>query len=101
MLRVIKRLALGIILCAGLCDTSVLHAQYENGSLVGTIHDGSGAAVSGAIVRIGQRRDLAHPGGASALARIVSTLAISHGSRSGRPGSCRGNAAYHLTIRLL
>ncbi|MGF7179819.1 TonB-dependent receptor domain-containing protein [Tunturiibacter psychrotolerans] len=52
MLRVIKRLAVGIILCAGLFNTSGLHAQYENGSLVGTIHDGSGAAVSGAIVTV-------------------------------------------------
>ncbi len=31
---------------------SHLHAQYENGSLVGTIHDASGAAVSGASVTI-------------------------------------------------
>jgi hypothetical protein len=29
-----------------------LHAQYDNGSLVGTIHDSSGAAVSGASVTI-------------------------------------------------
>jgi hypothetical protein len=29
-----------------------LHAQYENGSLVGTIHDSTGAAVSGAAVTI-------------------------------------------------
>src|SRR6185437_4638252 len=27
-------------------------AQYENGSLVGTIHDASGAAVAGAVVTI-------------------------------------------------
>jgi Carboxypeptidase regulatory-like domain/TonB dependent receptor/TonB-dependent Receptor Plug Domain len=32
--------------------TSLLHAQYENGSLVGTIRDSSGAAVSGAVVTI-------------------------------------------------
>jgi hypothetical protein len=31
---------------------SHLHAQYENGSLVGTIHDSSGATVSGASVTI-------------------------------------------------
>src|SRR5271169_3436440 len=31
---------------------SYLHAQYEDGSLVGTIHDGSGAAVSGGTVTI-------------------------------------------------
>src|ERR1700733_686534 len=29
-----------------------LHAQYENGSLVGTVRDGSGAALSGAAVTI-------------------------------------------------
>ena len=29
-----------------------LHAQYENGSLVGTIHDATGAAVSGAAVTV-------------------------------------------------
>jgi len=29
-----------------------LHAQYENGSVVGTIHDASGAAVAGATVTI-------------------------------------------------
>jgi hypothetical protein len=32
--------------------SSLLHAQYENGSLVGTIRDTSGAAVSGAVVTI-------------------------------------------------
>ncbi len=32
--------------------SSLLHAQYENGSLVGTIRDASGAAVSGAVVTI-------------------------------------------------
>ncbi len=32
--------------------TSCLHAQYENGSVVGTIHDASGAAVPGAAVTI-------------------------------------------------
>ena len=31
---------------------SHLHAQYENGSLVGTIHDATGAGVSGASVSI-------------------------------------------------
>jgi len=31
---------------------SPLHAQYENGSVVGTIHDPSGAIVSGAVVTI-------------------------------------------------
>jgi hypothetical protein len=30
----------------------LLHAQYENGSVVGTIHDASGAAVAGATVTI-------------------------------------------------
>src|SRR5580698_9973436 len=29
-----------------------LHAQYENGSLVGAVRDGSGAGVSGAVVTI-------------------------------------------------
>jgi hypothetical protein len=29
-----------------------LHAQYDNGSLVGTIHDATGAAVSGAVVTV-------------------------------------------------
>jgi Carboxypeptidase regulatory-like domain/TonB-dependent Receptor Plug Domain len=29
-----------------------LHAQYENGSVVGTIHDASGAAIAGAVVTI-------------------------------------------------
>ena len=32
--------------------TSCLHAQYENGSVVGTIRDASGAAVPGAVVTI-------------------------------------------------
>jgi hypothetical protein len=32
--------------------SSLLHAQYENGSLVGTIRDASGAAISGAVVTI-------------------------------------------------
>jgi hypothetical protein len=35
-----------------LFTSSFSHAQYENGSLVGTIHDSSGAAVSGATVTI-------------------------------------------------
>ena len=30
--------------------TSSLHAQFENGSVVGTIHDASGAVVAGATV---------------------------------------------------
>src|ERR1700691_2229076 len=34
------------------CVTSCLHAQYENGSVVGTIRDASGAAVSGAVVTV-------------------------------------------------
>lgn len=41
---------LAAILCLFL--TGFLHAQYENGSIVGTIRDSSGAAVSGAIVTI-------------------------------------------------
>ena len=32
--------------------TCCLHAQYENGSVVGTIRDASGAAVPGAVVTI-------------------------------------------------
>src|SRR6202453_892800 len=32
--------------------TSSVHAQYENGSVVGTIHDSSGAVVTGAVVTI-------------------------------------------------
>ena len=32
--------------------TTCLHAQYENGSVVGTIRDASGAAVPGAVVTI-------------------------------------------------
>src|SRR5271156_4592451 len=32
--------------------TSLLHAQYENGSVVGTIRDASGAAISGAVVTV-------------------------------------------------
>jgi hypothetical protein len=39
-------------ICVLLLLCAPLHAQYENGSLVGTIHDGSGAAVSGAVVTI-------------------------------------------------
>src|ERR1035438_7642438 len=35
-----------------LISSSKLHAQYENGSLVGTIHDSSGAVVSGATVSV-------------------------------------------------
>src|ERR1700723_1676671 len=35
-----------------LCVTTCLHAQYENGSVVGTIRDASGAAVPGAVVTI-------------------------------------------------
>jgi Carboxypeptidase regulatory-like domain/TonB-dependent Receptor Plug Domain len=35
-----------------LCVTACLHAQYENGSVVGTIRDASGAAVPGAAVTI-------------------------------------------------
>jgi Carboxypeptidase regulatory-like domain/TonB dependent receptor/TonB-dependent Receptor Plug Domain len=38
------------VLCLFL--TSFLNAQYENGSIVGTIRDASGAAVSGAVVTI-------------------------------------------------
>jgi len=41
---------LAAILCLFL--TGFLHAQYENGSIVGTIRDSTGAAVSGAIVTI-------------------------------------------------
>ncbi len=58
-------------------------------------------AVMYVAVRIGQRRDLAHAGGASALARIISTLAIPHRSGSGGLSSCSGNAAYHLTIHVV
>src|SRR5580698_10959779 len=32
--------------------SSFLHAQYDNGSLVGTIRDSSGAAVPGAVVTV-------------------------------------------------
>ncbi|HEY4354142.1 MAG TPA: TonB-dependent receptor [Acidobacteriaceae bacterium] len=48
-MRTIFRL-LAAVLC--LLPATLAVAQFENGSIVGTVHDGSGAVVSGATVRV-------------------------------------------------
>ncbi len=48
--RFFAHLLLAASLFFFLCSS--LHAQYDNGSLVGTIRDSSGAAVSGAVVTV-------------------------------------------------
>ncbi len=50
-MKSIIRLTLAALLCLVLLPVAAL-AQYENGSIVGTIHDASGAAVAGATVTI-------------------------------------------------
>jgi hypothetical protein len=48
--RVVRVLWVSLIICLVFCGLA--HAQYEDGSLVGTIRDTTGAAVSGATIQV-------------------------------------------------